>query len=110
MKVFRVTILPRAEEDIERNVRWWAEHHIAAEAANWFFTVRQQILALNQLPERHGLSAENDDFPYEIRDALIDLGSRRSYRAVFTIRDDTVFVVAVLRSAQDVLHASDIDL
>lgn len=110
MKVCSVVILPRAEEDIERNARWWAQHHDASQAADWFFSVRRQILALAELPERHGLSAENDHFPYEIRDKLVGLGSRRSYRAVFTIRDDTVYVLAVLRAAQDLLYPGDVDL
>ena len=110
MKEHSVIILPRAEEDIERNARWWAQHHDAAQAADWLFTVRRQILALIELPERHGLSAENDDFPYEIREKLIGLGSRRSYRAVFTIRDGTVYVLAVLRAAQDMIHPGDVDL
>ena len=44
MKEHSVIILPRAEEDIERNARWWAQHHDAAQAANyWLYTVRRQI-------------------------------------------------------------------
>jgi len=110
MQRFNVVILPRAEEDIERNATWWAENRDAAQAVEWFFTVRRQILSLETMPEIHGLSAENDDFPYEIRDRLIGLGSRRSYRAVFTIRGDTVYVLAVLRTTQDALRPTDVDL
>jgi len=110
MKEFSVTILPRAEADIERNARWWAEHHDADQAVKWFYAARQQILSLKQMPESNGLSAENAEFPYEIRDKLIGLGSRRSYRAIFTIRDDEVLVLAVLRSAQDSLSPSDVEI
>jgi plasmid stabilization system protein ParE len=89
MKPFTVIISPRAENDIEHNARWWAEHHNAAEAAVWFYSVRRQILSLQNVPESHGLSNENDDFPYEIRDLLIGLGSRPSYQAVFTIHTES---------------------
>lgn len=109
MNEFSVVILPKAEEDIERNARWWAENHDVDQAVKWFFAVRDQILSLKQQPESHGLSAENFDFPYDIRDKLIGLGARPSYRAVFTIRDETVYVLAVLRSSQDVLHPDDVD-
>ena len=110
MNQFRVIILPRADEDIERNARWWAENHDSPQAANWFFTVRRQILSLDTMPESYGLSAESDDFPCEIRDKFIGLGSKRSYRAVFTIREDAFSVLAVLRCAQDVLGPTDVEL
>ena len=110
MKKYLVEILPRAEEDIERNAKWWADHHDVDQAVEWFYAVREQILALAQFPESHGLSAENDEFPYEIRDKLIGLGSHPSYRAVFTVRDETVFVLAVLRGAQDSLGPDEVDV
>ena len=55
------------------------------------------------------MSAENQDFPYEIRDKLLGLGSRPSYRAVFTIKDDTVYVLTVRHSAQNVVRPSAVD-
>ena len=110
MKMYVVKILPRAADDIERNAVWWADHHSVDQAIKWFDEVRRQILSLNRRPESHGLAEENDDFPYEIRNKLVGLGARRSYRAVFTIRDDVVFVLAVLHSAQDSLCPADVDL
>lgn len=110
MKLFRVILLPRAEADIEANARWWSIHHSAAQAERWFGAIHDQLKLLAQFPESNGLSAENDEFPYEIRDKLLGLGSRPSYRAVFTIRDDTVYVLAVRRSAQDVLRSDEVDV
>ena len=106
---FRVTILPQARRDIDRNADWWAEHHSVEEALRWSDAVYDQLATLAEFPESHGLSAENDDFPYEIRDRLVGLGLRRSYRALFTIRDDTVYVLTVRRGAQDVIRPSDIE-
>ena len=96
-----VKILPRAEADIERNAQWRADHHSVDQAVKWFLAVRSQILSLDEFSESHSLSYENDEFPHEIREKLVGLGSRPSYRAIFTIRDGTVLVVALLAAEQD---------
>lgn len=69
----------------------------------WFDVIHEQLNSLAFLPESHSLSPENDDFPFGIRDKLVGLGSRPSYRAVFTIANDTVFVLSVRRADQDVV-------
>ncbi len=97
---FRVSILPQAQRDIDRNAVWWADHHSVAQALQWSDAVYDQIETLADCPESHGLSTENDDFPFEIRDKLLGLGPRPSDRAVFTIRDDTVYVLTVRRGSQ----------
>jgi plasmid stabilization system protein ParE len=106
---FRVILLDQAEADIEANTHWWATHHSAEQAARWFDAVHQQLKSLEHFPESNGLSAENDEFPYEIRDKLIGLGSRPSYRAVITIRNDTVYVLTVRRGAQNVIQPGDVE-
>ena len=106
---FRVILLDQAEADIETHARWWATHHSVEQAAHWFDTVHEQLKSLAHFPESNGLSAENDDFPYVIRDKLVGRGSRRNDRAVFTIQDDAVYVLTVRHSAQDVMQPRDIE-
>jgi hypothetical protein len=77
---FHVSILTQARRDIDRNADWWAEHHSVDQALRWSDAVYDQLENLADFPERSGLSAENDDFPYEIRDKLVGLGSRPGYR------------------------------
>lgn len=98
---FRVTVLPQAKGDVKRNAKWWADHHSAERAARWLDTVETQLESLKDFPESHSLSAENDEFPYEIRDKLVGLGSRPRYRAVFTIKGDEVYVLTVQAAEQD---------
>ncbi|MFT7641849.1 MAG: plasmid stabilization system protein ParE [Pirellulaceae bacterium] len=102
---YQVRILPQAEEDIERNAKWWAEHRNSDEAVKWFFAVRDQLESLGKFPSRCPVSAENDDFDREIRDLIV--GPGRTYRAVFTIEDDVVNVLAVRRSDEGRLHSVD---
>lgn len=106
---FRVIILPQAHRGIDRNADWWADHHSVEQAVRWADTIYDQIETLADFPESNGLSAENDEFPYEIRDKLLGLGSRPGYRAVFTIKDDTVYVLTVQRAAQDTLRPDQVD-
>lgn len=105
----RVIVLPQARGDIDRNADWWAKHHSVEQALRWSDAIYDQIETLANFPESNALSSENDDFPYEIRDKLLGLGSRPSYRGVFTIQGDTVFVLTVRRSAQYVVRPSDVD-
>ena len=105
---FSVSVLPQARRDIDRNAKWWAEHHSIDEAVRWTEAIYDQIATLADFPESHGLSPENGDFPYEIRDILLGLGSRPSYRAIFTIRGETVYVLTVRRGAQDLAEPSDV--
>jgi plasmid stabilization system protein ParE len=96
---FRVSILPQAIRDVDRNADWWAEHHSVEQALQWSDAVYDQLETLADFPESNGLSAESGEFPYKIRDKLVGLGSRLTYRAVFTIKGDTVYVLTVRRSA-----------
>ena len=104
---FGVVILPQAHRDIDRNAAWWAENHSIEQALRWSDAVYDQIETLAAQPESHGLSAENRDFSYEIRDKLIGLGSRPSYRAIFSVRGEVVYVLAVRRGAQEMVKPGD---
>lgn len=75
----------------------------------WSDSIYDQLESLIEQPESYGLSVENDLFPYEIRDKLVGLGSRLRYRAIFTIRDDEVFVLALRAGEEDRLSPDDIE-
>lgn len=96
-----VRFTERAKADVSRNAQWWAEHHSLEQAIKWKDAVWEQMLALYSMPKRHGLAAKNPKFSFDLRQKLIGLGPRPTYRALFVIRDSVVLVLAVLRCSQD---------
>jgi plasmid stabilization system protein ParE len=108
--IFRVIVLPQAHRDINANAEWWAENHSVDQALRWSETVYDQIAKLETFPDRCPLSAENHELSFEIRDKLVGTGPRPSYRAVFTIRADEVYVLTVRRATQDVILRDQLDV
>jgi plasmid stabilization system protein ParE len=101
-------MLPQAKADVQRNAKWWAQHHSSELAATWLDAIQSQLTTLVDFPESHSLSAENDAFPYEIHDKLLGLGSRPTNRAIFTIKNENVYVLTVRRASQDTLQPNQI--
>jgi plasmid stabilization system protein ParE len=106
---YRLTVTPRAKDDIDRNANWWADHHSIEQALKWSDAVYDQLESLRDFPENRSLSAENDEFDYEIRDKFVGLGTRPGYRAIFTIKGDEVFVLTVRAGEQDRLTPDHVD-
>jgi len=105
---FQLAIADEAHADISRNASWWAAHHSYEQASRWKDAVYEQLETLYTFPERHPLAPENAEFPFDIREKPVGLGSRPSYRAVFTIQENVVLVLTVQRGAQDALRPEDI--
>lgn len=105
---YHVVILSRASQDIERNANWWAQNHSAEQAAEWRDAIYHQLRSLDTLPESYAFSSENGRFPYALREKLVGLGSHRTYRAIFTIKDSTVYVLTVRSGSQNFVTRFDI--
>ena len=108
--IYKVVILLRAEADLERNARWWSEHHSPAQAQRWLDTVYEQVKSLATSPETYALSSEDSEFAFDIRDKFVGLGKRPSYRAIFTIQAEQVFVLSIRRASQDAFMPDEIDI
>jgi len=94
---YQVLITERAERELKDATDRIAEH--APETADrWFNGFIKALSTLGLNPQRCGLARENALFPYELRCLLY--GRRRSYRAVFTIRDDAVVVLSIRHTAR----------
>ena len=103
----QVIILPQAMDDIVRNATWWAEHHSPEQALHWYESILAHIKAM-AFPASHPIAAENDAFPFELRELHFGLGSRPGYRILFRIIDDAVEVLTVKAAEEDLLRADDL--
>ena len=96
-----VLIEQPAHASIERNAVWWATNRSVDEAMAWKEAIYEQLEDLRTMPERHGPAHENNEFPFGLRQKLMGIGARKTYRALFTIRDNTVHVLEFLAAEQD---------
>jgi plasmid stabilization system protein ParE len=71
-------------------------------AQQWAIGLMKAITSLETFPARCALAPENRYFPQEIRHLLYGKG-RSIYRILFTINDDTVFILHIRHGAQDTL-------
>ena len=98
---FEVTLRDEAHANILRNAQWWADHHSLKQADEWMAEVYRQINELRTLPERHGLALESSEFSFELRQKLVGLGPKPSYRVLFRIVGNRVEVLTLLAAEQD---------
>ena len=105
---YRVIITRRAERDMQDAARWWATERSAAQAKRWLDGLDKALQSLTQAAARCSLAAEHEQFPYELRELHYGVGSRPTHRAVFTIAEDFVLVLAVRHGAQDQLQSEDL--
>lgn len=105
---YRLNVTATARDDITRNAAWWAEHHSLDQALRWYDAIYEQLEMLLSFPESYAFSAENDGFRYELREKLIGVAHRKTYRAIFTIVEMEVRVLAVRRCSQDTFWPDDV--
>ena len=109
MTQYEVIIEEPAQISIERNAKWWAENHSVEQAIKWQTQIYDQMReGLCVMPERHGFARENDAFEVELRQQLLGTGGRPGYRALFTIRQEAVHVLAFLACEQDDLDPAEL--
>ena len=106
--IFRVIITRRAERDMQGAASWWAIERSADQAKRWLSGLEKKLQSLAKSPGRCPLSAENGQFPFELRELHYGLSKRPTHRAVFPIADDLVLVLAVRHGNQDWLRPEDI--
>lgn len=106
---YGLVLTARARADILRNAEWWAENHSPDQAIAWFDSIYEQLEGLRRMPERFPLAPENRSVEVEIREMPLGLGSRPSYRAVFTIKSLEVHILTVRRASQDALPTEGIE-
>lgn len=94
-----VVLTQQAEQELHAAADWLVEHaEQPAIAEKWFNGFVALLMSLEKMPARCGLAPEDRHFPCELRQILY--GRKRTYRALFTIRENRVVVLAIRHSAQ----------
>ncbi len=102
---YTVRFTARALGEIDSAFAWLSERSPAA--VRWYEQLSRSIQSLEENPKRWGLAPEDEWYEGELRQLLH--GKRRGvYRVLFEIRGNTVYVLRVRHSAQELLESGDL--
>jgi plasmid stabilization system protein ParE len=90
MRRYTISITEPAQSDIARSYAWGVREWGSARAKTWARELRAAIRGLAELPERHPLAPESDEFDFDIRQLIVG-----RYRILYTITDKRVSVLHV---------------
>lgn len=91
MPRFHVNYGPRAKQDLQESYDWGAENWGRENADRWIRQIDELIRKrLSFMPMACALAPENAGFDFEVRHLPI-----RRYRILFTISEDTVFILRI---------------
>ena len=104
---YRVRLTEKAEQDVSDALVWFREQSAVEAGSRWFARLMAHVDTLETMPERCGMAAESKDLGLEIRE--LHLGRRRgTYRLLFEIRGETVYILRVWHSARDAVSRDDL--
>lgn len=99
-----MVITDQARADLKRNALWWSEHHSPEEAQLWHDAFEDQLRNfLTVFPASYSVVSESSGAMHDVRCLRF-----QGYRALFSIIDNTVYVISVRSGAQARLKPSDI--
>lgn len=103
---YQVEITREAQTEITEAFVWKGEHLSIEKASAWYNGIMEALYSLEEMPGRCLLAPENETFKNEIRQLLY--GKRKDiYRILFTIRDETVYILHVRHSAMDRIEPNE---
>jgi plasmid stabilization system protein ParE len=91
---FRVETTTAAEQDANAILDWLLSQHAGDTGIRWFLALQDAIASLAEFPERCPLAPESAAFPLEVRHLLYG-HTPHVYRILFTIENNTVYVVHI---------------
>lgn len=91
---YRVLVTPRAESDL-RMVYGYLREAAPEAARRWIRGMRRTIKSLGTFPERGPLAAESASFGEPVREILYGRGNRGTYRILYAVAGDAVYVLHV---------------
>ena len=103
----RLVIMPRAERDVEK-ILIFLKRHSRDGAQRWFSAFETVLQRLREAPTSYGFAPEDGMGGYQLHQVLFKTRRGRTYRAVFTIRDNTIFILRVRGPGQAPLTADEL--
>ena len=103
---YRVIITPAAESD-PRSAASYLRRDNPRAARSWLKSARQRIKTLAQYPARCSLAPETTSFSEPIRELFHGHGNRGTYRILFVVLDNAVFVLHIRHGAMLPLKPDD---
>lgn len=91
---YRVVITPEAEADLRAAYRYLRRHAPQA-ARDWIRRARRSIQTLERNPGRCPPAPESESFDQPIRELFFGSGNRGTYRFLFVVQENTVYVLHV---------------
>lgn len=92
--IYRVIVTPAAEGDLRTAYRYIRSKAPLA-ARDWIRRARQTAKSLARHPERCPLAPESASFSLLIRELLFGSGNRGTYRFLFVVLDQSVYILHV---------------
>ena len=92
--IYRVIITPDAESDLRTAYRYIRSYAPNA-ARDWIQRARRAARSLARRLQRCPLAPESASFDQPIRELLFGTGNRGTYRFLFVVIDQSVYVVHV---------------
>jgi plasmid stabilization system protein ParE len=105
---YRVIATARARHDVDVCFNYIASKNPAG-AVSWIDAYEQALQSLQRDPHR-GLAPESESFTEPIREKIFKTRQGRSYRILFVVRDDTVFVIHVRGPGQELMTHEEMEL
>ena len=103
-----VKLTEKAYQQLKQSAQWWANNHSSAQALQWYEGFLRALLSLEKNPERFQFAPESAALSIELRELHYGLGRRKTHRALFAIRTDSVVVYAIRHLAQQEITGDDL--
>lgn len=103
---YRVRELRRAQADI-REIAHWLAARSPQGARAWLDAYDDLLARLERNADSFSLADENEDFEFDVRQALFKTRHGRIYRALYLIEGDEVFVLRVRGPGQASVDPKD---
>lgn len=103
-----VRILPRAEKDIA-NIFAWLFERSPAGAHSWLSDFELAVTQLQADAHAYGFAPETGLRGFELRQLLFRTRRGRTYRGIYTLQDNVIYLLRVRGPGQAPLTPSDLD-